>query len=72
MGDEPWKINELTFSEMSDLTSRAYSCRYTSHQASVLILEFAGQYRYGSDGNRDAAYMEATPPHLQPPSRRAS
>lgn len=54
------QIRELVLSELSKLKSRVYKCDFGGkHNPKALILEFSGEYGWGSAGNTDALYMEA-------------
>ena len=54
------QIREIKLADLSKLQSRVYRCEFGgTHNPEALIFEFSGKYGVGSDGNRDADYMEA-------------
>lgn len=54
------RISEMVMSDLSKLQSRVYCCEFGGkHNPKALILEFSGEYGWGSSGNTDALYMEA-------------
>jgi hypothetical protein len=53
-------IHEFKLTELSSLTLRTYVCELEGKwSCRALILEFSGKYRYGSEGNADADFIEA-------------
>lgn len=54
------QIRELKLAELSKLQSHVYQCQFGGKpEPKALIFEFSGKYGIGSEGNRDADYMEA-------------
>ncbi len=54
------QIREMKLADLSKLQSRVYRCDFGgTHNPKALIFEFSGKYGIGSEGNRDADYMEA-------------
>jgi len=54
------QIREIKLADLSKLQSRVFRCEFGgTHEPEALIFEFSGKYGIGSEGNRDADYMEA-------------